>query len=95
MMLSGRTGRLNSKLNAAISLPAFFGLVPANKKFFAVTYRCETIDGRAQSDQLVLHALGAFRPESQVILSGSPFIAVSLYLNLRGRIGFQPLLIGL
>jgi hypothetical protein len=39
MILSGRTWRLNSKPNAAVFLPAFFRLVLANKKFFAVADR--------------------------------------------------------
>ena len=59
----------------------------ANRKLRAVTDRRKPIRVSAQRDQVVFYALRALRAKRQVVLAGSPFVAVSLDLDLRCRIG--------
>ena len=62
-------------------------MVFANRKLRAVTDRRKPIRIGAQRDQLGFYTLRALRAKSHVVLAGSPFVAVSLDLDLRCRFG--------
>src|SRR6267142_865813 len=89
--LSCRLSKLYHESSAAVFLPAVLAVFLANRKLRAVADRREPAGITAQRDQIVFYALRTLGTERQIVFTSSPLIAVSLDLDLRRRIGFQPL----
>src|ERR1700675_88689 len=80
---------------AAVLLPAALVRLRAERFFLAVTDRLNTTGIHTRLRQSILNRVGATVAQCQVVLGGTPFVAVSLDGELNGRVLAQELAVAL
>src|SRR5712691_2744034 len=86
---------LIDEMGTAVLLPALFRVLVAERFFFTIADRFDTVGGNAGLRQSTLHCFGTAGAQCQVVLCGSAFVAVSLNRNPDTRVLAEKLSISL
>lgn len=88
--LRGRNLGEHDEAGAAILHPAFFGMLEAGGRFFAVTNGYEALSGDSLADKKIPRGLRPLGAQREVVFRRANIVAMTFNLDPRFRVGFHP-----